>query len=167
VLSEIELLAANHSAAEELLRELCEAFTRIERFSRLASTACELADVLVSIGSIDEAHEWTTVARRHTAPDDLHAQVRWYPVRAKIDCHKGEVARATELARQGVRLSESSDELNRRAKNERDLAEVLQRARDMDGAAAAFDRAIELYEQKGNVAGATQTREQRGDLVLA
>jgi tetratricopeptide (TPR) repeat protein len=154
VLSEIELLAQEHGAAERLLREICETWNSLQLFSRLASTASELADVLVHTGAIDEAEEWTTVAERYTADDDLHAQVRWYPVRAKIHGLRGELERARDAAQEGARLSKQTDDLNRRAKVHGDLAHVLRLVGDEDAARIAASDAVRLYTEKGNVVAA-------------
>ena len=70
------------------------------------------------------------------------------------------------MAREAVRLAESTDGLNRRAKAERDLAEVLQLAGRLEEAGAALNRAIELFEEKGNIVSAGRTRAQRGELAL-
>ena len=55
-------------------------------------------------------------------------------------------------------LAGSTDGLNARAKVESDLGEVLQAAGRASEAARALVRAAALYEQKGNVVGATRVR---------
>ena len=89
-----------------------------------------------------------------------------------VEVSSGQIAKAEVrsgdrmLAGEAVRLAESCDGLNRRAKAHSDLGEVLQRAARINHADVAFDRAIELYEQKGNVVGAARTRALREGLVV-
>jgi tetratricopeptide (TPR) repeat protein len=158
LLGEIELLAGDPAASERICRELCEQLERTKDFSHLASRASDLAETLVEQRVLGEADEWTRVAERHAAVDDRNAQMMWRPVRARIHARRGEFEIAEELAREAVALAESTDDLNRRAKAQRDLGEVLRLAGDDNGAASAFARAIELFEQKGNLVGAARVR---------
>jgi DNA-binding SARP family transcriptional activator len=166
VVSEIELLAQGRTAAEELLRGLCDTWIQLGQHSRLSSTASELADVLVSGGSVDEADEWTTLARTYTAEDDVHAEVRWYPVRAKIHAHRGELSLASDAARQSLRLSEMTDDLNRRAKVSCDVAEVHRLSGRPRDASSALRLAVRLYQRKGNLAAASAVRRLADDHAL-
>jgi hypothetical protein len=166
VLSDIELLAQEHDAAQRLLDDVCATWLQLQHFSRVASTGSELADVLLSNGLIDEADEWATVAERYTATDDLHAQVRWYPVRAKIHAQRGELGPARDLAREGARLSELTDDLNRRAKVHCDLAAVLRLTGEDDAARLALSYALSLYERKGNVVAAEALQRLSDDRAL-
>ena len=62
-------------------------------------------------------------------------------------------------------MMRDSDGLNRRARVERDLGEVLRLA-GSDEASDAFDRTVELYQRKDNVVGATSARSLQADLAL-
>jgi DNA-binding SARP family transcriptional activator len=158
VLSEVELSAGEPREAARLLDELCKHLDRSHQFSRLASAASELAGALTMLGAFDEADRWIAVAESHTAADDLHAQIRLHPVRAKIHAHNGDLVLAEDAARTGVNLAESTDDLNRRARAHLQLGDVLRLAGDARAADSAFHRAIELYEQKGNVVAAEMVR---------
>jgi tetratricopeptide (TPR) repeat protein len=167
VLGDIALLAGDYTAAEQLLRELCKAMVQLGQSSRLASTASELADVLAISGAVREADEWTLVAERCMAPDDVHARVRWYPARARIHAERGELHAAEDSIREGARLCDTTDDLNRSAKTYHDLAYILGVAGKREEASATLQRAIELYEQKGNAVGASRLRSLHDEMALA
>jgi DNA-binding SARP family transcriptional activator len=158
VSAEIELLAGDPSRAERVLRSLCEQLEYAKDFSHLASRAGDLAEALADQHLIEQADEWTRVAEEHAASDDLNAQLLWRPIRARVSAHRGELDDAERLALEGVALADSTDDLNRRARARRELAEVLRLAGKQREASAASQHAIELYEQKGNLAGAARVR---------
>jgi DNA-binding SARP family transcriptional activator len=160
VRAEIELLAGDLEAAERILRALCAELERANDLSHLASRASDLAEALVELGSYDEADEWTHVAERHAALDDHNAQMMWRPIRARLHARRGDFVIAEQLAREAVKLAEASDDLNRRAKAQRDLGEVLHLAGDDDESRRAIERALDLYEKKGNLVGVAMARSQ-------
>ena len=166
VLGEIELLSGDPRASERVLRTLCGELERSKDFSHLASRASDLAEALVVQGFLEEGEKWTQTAEERAAPDDLNAQMMWRPIRARIHARRGEYVIGEELAREGVALADTTDDLNRRAKAHRDLGEVLRLARNGNDASSAFERAIELYGQKGNVVGAAGVRVLEDDLAL-
>ena len=154
VLAEIELLAGDATASERILRDLCDELISTKDFSRLSSRASDLADALAAQGLFDEAELWTRTAETHAAADDLNAKMMWPPVRAKTHAHRGELEMAEELARAGVALADMTDDLNRRARAYRELGDVLVAAGLADEAAQCLRQALDLFETKGNVAGA-------------
>jgi DNA-binding SARP family transcriptional activator len=166
VLGEVELLAGDGEAAEATLRSLCHELEQRNDFSQLASRASDLAEALVMQGRLDEALEWTLVAEGHAASDDVNARMMWPPIRARILARRGEPELAIELASQGARLSDTTDDLNRRAEAHRDLGEVCLLGGRSRDAASAFARAIDLFEQKGNAIGARSVRSLDDDLAL-
>ena len=167
LLGEIELLAGRPEIAEAVLRDQCDELERLGDLSHLASRAGDLADALYVQGRVDEADEWTRVAEGHASQDDFDAVLRWKPVRALVHASRGEHGEAERLVRESVREAERSDGLNRRARVYAALGEVLRRARSAGEAAEAFDRAVELYELKGNVVGAARARDVRKEMALA
>jgi DNA-binding SARP family transcriptional activator len=166
VLGDVELLADDALAATQLLTELCAQLERIDAVSHLASRAGDLAEALYVLGRLDEAEEWTRVAQVHSATDDLDAQLLWMPVRAKIAATRDAFEEAETLARDAVRLSSSTDALNRRAKAQEGLGVVLRLSGRAENAASAFGEAIKLYERKGNVVFANRTRSLREELAM-
>jgi tetratricopeptide (TPR) repeat protein len=166
VLGDVELLAGEAAAAERGLRELCEELERTRDFSHLASRAGDLAEAIYTQGHVDEAEEWARIAESHAAADDFEAQLLWRSVLAKTAARRGEFDTAAEMARDAVRIGEATDCLNLRARSQSDLGETLRLGESTEAAASAFARAVELYEQKGNLVGATHVRALRDDLAL-
>jgi tetratricopeptide (TPR) repeat protein len=167
LLGDIELLAGDEQAAEGYLRECCDELERNRSLGELASTASELAEALLRLGRAEEAETWIEVAVRYAASDDVHAQMMWRPVRARILAAHGDVDEAMDLAREAAELSRSTDWSNGRAKVEADLGRVLLVAGRTDEAGAAFTGAVERYERKGNVVAATRLRDEVGRLIVA
>jgi class 3 adenylate cyclase/predicted ATPase len=164
--ADVELLAGDATAAEQILRQLCAELERRSEYSHLASRAGDLAEALYTQGRDHEAEDSTRVAEANAANDDLDAHLLWMPVRAKLLALRGEFADAVALVCKAVRLSGPSDSLNRIAKAHRDLGEVLKLAGQAYEADAAFHRAVKLYEKKENVVEAARTRALREDLAL-
>ena len=166
VLGEIELLAGDPDTAATILRELCDELAKNRDLSHLASRASDLAKALVMQGAFEKAEKWTRVAEKHAAADDVNAQMMWRPVRARIYAERGALEIAEKLAREGVRLSDETDDLNRRAEAYRYLGEVLRRAARPDESSVAFERALALHERKGNLVGVALVRALRDELAL-
>jgi class 3 adenylate cyclase len=158
LLAEVALLARESAAAEQTLLELCAELEKTHQHGHLATRAGELADALFVQGRLDEAEAWTRVAEANAAADDFDAQLVWVPVRARILARQGAHDAAALLAGETVRLAQASDGLNRCAKAFCDVSEVFRlagRVRDGDD---AFRRGIELFTEKGNVAGVARAR---------
>lgn len=166
VLGEIELLAEVGHEAERVLSELCDELAERGDLSHLASRASDLAKAILMQGRLDEAEKWTEIAEESAAVDDVNAQMMWRPVRAIILARRGSLHRAETLALEGVRLADATDDLNRRADAHRAVGEVLAGVRAPE-AATAFERAIALFVQKGNLVGEAHVRSLLGDPAFA
>jgi len=140
----LELLAGDLDAAE---RELREGLDILEPLGSAGYQDALLANVLYRRGELEEAERLVARAEAEAAEDNIAAQVEWRAVRGKLE---GSV----ELAEAAVELAAQTDALNLRGDAELDLAETLRLAGEPDDAARAAQRAIELYEQKGNVVAA-------------
>jgi DNA-binding SARP family transcriptional activator len=154
----IELLVGDHEAAEIAFRACCEACVRFEDWATVASRAGELADVLYLLGRYAEAEEWVGLARTHSGPDDRDAESTWRGVEARLAARRGAFDDAHRLAAEALAIVEQTDTLNHRAKLLLDQAEVFRLAGRDPEALEAVRRAVQLYEQKGNVAAAAQAR---------
>ena len=89
--------------------------------------------------------------------------------RATILARQGRIEEAEELAREAVKVGELTDFMNTRADALIDLAQILQRAGQVDEANAVVAEGLALYEQKGNTVAAGKTRDDliaRSKLVL-
>jgi len=166
ILGDIHLLAGDVPLAEATFRKLCEELEEMRGYSHLASRAGDLAEVLYALGRFDEAYEWTELAETHSAADDVDAQIRWMPVRAKMDARRGAVEGAMTRAHDAVRLAQTTDALNCHAKTLLDFGEVMLLADRADDARTAFTTALDLYAEKGNLVAIERTRALLSELAL-
>jgi Flp pilus assembly protein TadD len=82
----------------------------------------------------------------------------WRQVTAKTEARKGRLDHAERLAREAVEIGEATDALCSRGDTHLDLAEVLQAAGRMHEAGAEVEKALALYEQKGDLPMAARAR---------
>jgi len=139
----IEVLAGNLEAAEQELREGLEI---MEPVGSVGYQSALLADVLFRRGATDEAERLASIAEAESAVDNIAAQVVWRGVKARLDADP-------RLAEEALEVADLTDDLNLRADALVNLAESLRLADASDLAADALQRAVQLYEQKGNVVG--------------
>jgi DNA-binding SARP family transcriptional activator len=158
VLAEVETLAGRIDIAAQKLREACDACIRLSEFAYLASRAAQLADALHVLGQHDEAETWTQVSREKADVEDLHAQASWRGIASRLAARRGDLRDALQLVSEAREIVEGSDGLNQRAKLELDFAEVCRRANRETGARRAVQKAIELYDAKGNTEAASAAR---------
>ena len=77
---------------------------------------------------------------------------------ARLAAHRGDLAEAVTLAERAVALADTKDRPDMRARIWLALGEVRRAAGQAAAADTATARAIELYEQKGNLAAAARAR---------
>jgi class 3 adenylate cyclase/tetratricopeptide (TPR) repeat protein len=146
----LELLAGDPVAAERELRRGLEIL--------LPDTSdgyqeALLAEALYRQGRLAEAAAQAATARANAHEDNVHAQVLWRLVRAKLDAEESPEA-AVALAREAVAIADTTDAPSLLADALADLASLHARAADEDAAVEAARRALDLYEQKGNLSAA-------------
>ena len=124
----------------------------------LATCATDLAGALWELGEVAEAARWIGVADRHAATDDVGAQFAARAMRARLFAHEGAMDEAEPLARHAAELASTTDALNKRAAAVLILADVLRMAGSPAEAEERTREAIDVYEQKGNVAAARRAR---------
>jgi len=161
---EIALLAGDPQEAERELRPACEALERIGDWGHLATTAPYLADALLAQGRGAEAAPVIELAEQWTLADDADAQIGVRRVRAKLLAYDGRLDDAERLAREATERAARTDYLNVHGRTLCDLAEVLTLAGKNDEAAGALEKALGLFERKGNVVMAERTRVALGEL---
>jgi predicted ATPase/class 3 adenylate cyclase len=149
----IENIAGTPAAATETLRLGYETLDRMGERGLLSTVAGFLAQALCARGDYEEAARFSRACEDAAATDDVFSQMLWRISRAKILVRQGDVERAESLAREAVRLGESTDLLNTRADMLCDLAEVLCVAGRRADALPELTMAARLYEQKGNAPG--------------
>jgi tetratricopeptide (TPR) repeat protein len=114
--------------------------------------------VLCALQRYDEAERFAQISRETSGPDDIASQVVWRGAQAKVLAHRGDGERAEALAAEAVTLANRTDALNLHADALRDLATVQRSRGRLAEGAASLRQALELYEQKGNVVSAGNTR---------
>jgi len=144
VTAPVELLAGDPVAAERELRR------GLEILGSDGYQQALLAEALYRQARYDEAADAAAAAAAKDAEGVVLSQVTWRSVRAKIE-------HSQELAREALALADATDATNLVADALVDLAIV---ADDNDDLVV---RALELYEQKGNVAA----RARVSDLLAA
>jgi ATP/maltotriose-dependent transcriptional regulator MalT len=125
------------------------------------NVATLLARVRLQRGRNDDAEEITHTVERLAAPDQADAQVKWRSIRAIAVARRGEPGEAEGLAREAVSLAGKTDQLDSRAEAHVDLAEVLLLGGRGREAEHELERAIALYQQKGNEVGERTARRRR------
>ena len=155
----IELLAGELTAAERELRTGYDALIEMGDLGRLSTEAAFLAQALYAQERYEEAEYFTGVCEGAATPDDVLSQIGWRGVRSKALARKDELRQAELLAREAVALAEETDGLNMHGDALLDLAEVLRAVgRPEEEAVAAAQRALSLYERKGNLVLAARAR---------
>ena len=160
----IEMLAGDAVAAEREWRAGFDAAVEMGEQGFQSTVAALLAHALLRQGRLDEAEEMVTLSERAGAEDDVSTQVLGRSARARVLAARGKADEAERLARDAIERSEATDDLNMRADTLVDLGEVLDAAGDREGAVAALDSALRLYEEKGNAAAVEVTRRRRSAL---
>jgi tetratricopeptide (TPR) repeat protein len=115
------------------------------------NAAFRLANLRCDGGRFDSAAE--CLADYHHFPGAVNPPADTYRLaaRARIAAHRGELAEASTLARDAGEAADRVDLLNQRAHIWLGVAEAHRTAGETAEADAALARAVELYEQKGNI----------------
>jgi ATP/maltotriose-dependent transcriptional regulator MalT len=135
-----------------------EALERLGETAYLSTQAGELALILCALGRFVEADGLAEVSEETAAGEDALSRILWRRARAAVLAQQGDLARATTLALEAVALSEPTDALNVKGATLMGLAEVLWLSGRGGGAPPAAERAIELFDQKGNMVSAERAR---------
>jgi tetratricopeptide (TPR) repeat protein len=163
--ADVEWYAGDIAAAEREIRSGYEAFSRSGAMSYRATWAAWLAVSLISLGRDEgEALDLTRESESLAGEDDITAQVPWRGARARILARRGETEDAERIAREAVEIVERTDWLNMQGDAQMALADVLRLAGRGDDATESAGRALERYEQKGNIVAAGWARTLLEDL---
>ena len=163
---EIEMLADDPERAERALRSGLQAAVHMEEAGQLALLEALMARVLYSLGQLEEAERCTRRSEQAASIDDIASRIIWRSVRAKIAARADRRDEARSLARSALEIGEEIDFVNDRADALVDAAEVEELIGEPRTAATLLDRAIDLYEQKGNVVSEERARDRRALLHL-
>ncbi|HZD02211.1 MAG TPA: AAA family ATPase [Actinomycetes bacterium] len=154
----IELLAGDLRAADLALRSGRRALEKMGGTGPLASLEALLARVLLRQERHDEAEHLTQECEAVAASHQIDAQVKWRSIRAMVYARRGALEAAERLAREAVNRADGTDQLEIQAEARADLGEVLRLAGRREEAVTQLNRALQLYERKGNVTAAKQVR---------
>jgi tetratricopeptide (TPR) repeat protein len=155
-------LVSGPRPADEALRVLDA--TLPETPSVLSTLAPWLGRSLCALGRYDEAEPLAELGCELGHEQDAATQMVWRQVMAAVEANRGEHARAEQLEREAVAISERTDALNWQGNALCDLAEVLHAAGRTQEAAATLEQALERYEHKRNLAMAEQARARLAEL---
>jgi tetratricopeptide (TPR) repeat protein len=149
----LETLSGDHAAAERELRSGYEVLEEMGEMNFASTLAARLAQALCALGRYDEASRYVSISRRTAASGDVVSQVILRGAQAKILASGGNYEEAESLVQQAITLADQTDALNMQADTLVDLSEVRRAAQD-DRAFLSVRGALDLYEQKGNIASA-------------
>jgi tetratricopeptide (TPR) repeat protein len=119
----------------------------------------ELAAIQFEQGRIDEAASNAGLAREAVLEEDVSAEGSWRAITARVLSSRSEHDEAMRLMREAMEIFRTTDESNHFANGLVSFAWVADRAGLRDEAAAALREAIDVYERKGNIAGASKARD--------
>jgi tetratricopeptide (TPR) repeat protein len=154
---EVEMSAGDVEAAERVVRESCEQLEQLGDTGYRATAVALLAESLYALDRLDEAAREAELAEELASPDDRLSHGLWRQVRAKLTARAGRHAEAEAIAREAVALFAATDMVDDQAHAHAALAEVLSQA-GSPGEAAELERAVKLFESKGNIVGAERAR---------
>jgi class 3 adenylate cyclase/tetratricopeptide (TPR) repeat protein len=155
-IANVPLRAGDPAGAERELRPAYDALKSMGEKTHFSTLAELLANTVYIQGRYEEAEALTRECEEAARPNDIHAQIRWRAIRAKVIARKGEFERADKLAREAVAFAAESDFLNDHADTLVDHAEVLRLWGRPDEASVTLASAVAVYERKGNVASAVK-----------
>jgi tetratricopeptide (TPR) repeat protein len=155
----LEKLAGDVAPAIEIMRRGYDELGRLGETGFRSTLGTSLAAALVDVGRDEEAEALLVECEPISQAEDFDPQARIRATRARILARRGDFAEAERLAREALAIMEPTDYLDTKAETLLSFAEVLETAGRVDDAADALDQALALFEEKGNVVMAGQTRE--------
>ena len=158
-------LAGRSDRSGARARPAYAALKKIGEKSHFSSITHALSHALYAQGRYDEAEQLTHECDDASRSNDVHSQISWRSVRAKILARRGGHEAAEELAREAVAFAEESDFLLAHAEAMSDLAEVLELQGKHEPAAEAIRKALDLHERKGNALAADRMRSRLTELA--
>jgi tetratricopeptide (TPR) repeat protein len=154
---QVELLAGDLASAERDVMADLEFLERAGETFYLSTMAALLSRVVRDQGRDEDALVLSRKAEEATAADDVESLALWQSIRAPILARAGSLAEAESLARSAVELSLKSDAPQMQADSLSELAAVLMLAGRRDEARQAIEKAISIYQVKGDVVSAARS----------
>ena len=160
---EVATLEGDAGRAEAAAREMCDTAEAAGELGNFMWFCCNFADALLELGRDDEADKWLERGYETAPSEERLPRMLWRQAKAKVVARRGEYEEGERLAREAVGFAAETDMLNAHADALIDFAEVL--ALGGKDARAELDRALELYERKGNLVMAERTRSRLAELT--
>jgi DNA-binding SARP family transcriptional activator len=145
-------------AAESELRPGYESLGRLGEKSHFSSVTALLARAVCAQGRYREAELLTQESEAAARPNDIHSHILWRITRSRVLAQRTELDDAEALAREAVTFAAESDFLDSHGDALVNLAEILLLGRRSREADECFRRAVDLYEEKGNLLSANRAR---------
>jgi tetratricopeptide (TPR) repeat protein len=150
---DVEMLAGDVQAAADVAEE---AYTKLsERGDRWPYLCAFLAQARFALGKYSEATEAAEVA---ASSANSIERALGFGVLARIRVNEGDRAAAQELIDEAVAIVERTDFLFDRGTVQLDRAEVMDLLGRSEEGRAARERALEMFEEKGDLVSAARTR---------
>jgi tetratricopeptide (TPR) repeat protein len=167
---EIEALSGNHGAAADRFGAWCAWLDKRGQTAGVSAYTGWHGRELCLARRYEEAEERAAQARelnQRLNQQDPLTQSLWRQATALVASHRGEHARAEQLAREALTYICETDSPKYQADAFCDLAEVLEAAGRRDDAISAWEEAVDRYERKGILPLARRVRERLADLLPA
>ena len=155
----VEMLNGEAAAAERDLRRDYDTLASMGETYFRSSVAGLLAHALWSLERFSEADQFAQVGEELADPDDVDSQVIWRTVRAKLLARDGRVDEAVALAEGAVAMAGETDDVDRQADAQRELAAVHALAGREGAEGPPLREALRLYERKGDIVQAARVRD--------
>jgi class 3 adenylate cyclase len=120
--------------------------------------------VLGRLGRWDEAAAAAAIAREPSHPDDLDSEAFWRRAEAQVIAHRGDLEEAVAMQQLAIEVIDRSDELMFQANARTELAGLLERSGDLDGARAALGEALTRYRAKEVIPAAAAVERRLAEL---
>ena len=154
----VELLAGRPAEAERVLRGAIIELEKLGATMYAAGLGASLSRALLEQGREQDA--WAVLhASDETFARDVAYQIELQCVGARLVAGRGALDEGESACRGAVALADTTDSTDLQATSRVDLAHILLEAGRMSEAEAVLERALLLYEQKGNLVEAAGARD--------
>jgi len=160
----IERLAGNIDASVSALRAGFDLIEKLGEQGYLSTVAALLAHGVLDQRLGEEADRLIGVSAAAAAEDDRSTHILLESARGRSLALRGDLTGAERHCRTAAALAEETDDVNMRGDVWMDLAEVQAFRGNTAEAADAMERALALFETKGNVAQADVVRRRLRDV---
>jgi DNA-binding SARP family transcriptional activator len=149
--AQIALMAGDLRNARETLESNCRALEQSGDRAYLATRRAMLADVLYRTASYDAAAEHARAAQSGSTTDDIATEWLWRSVEARLAARAGDAARADRLIGAAEDMLAGTEAVVLQGRCLLHAAEVLSLTGRMRDAVAAVEKAVRVFEKKGDI----------------